>query len=352
MSRGLVVGRSLVDSTRASYRWWLLTVTSIGALLASVSSGSLVIALPAILRDLHTDLFSVMWIIVGYTLVLTVLVLNAGRVADRYVRARTYTLGSAAFTLASVLCALAPTAGLLIAARFGQGIGAAFMFANSAALVTDTFPRRELGRALGINAMVVGAGLILGPILGGWLTGFGWRYVFWFNVPIGVIGTAAAAAILVEQVAAQRGVSIDWWGSGLYLVGLMALMTSMAFGGIYGWTTWWIIGGFVVFLAALPVFLRVESRTRTPLLDLTLFRDRLFTMGNFTGLLNGVARNSVLFLLVFYLQGVKGDNPVTRRDQARAPRCRHARSLPDLRCACRPIRIAAASYARDGGHGG
>src|SRR5207248_11462937 len=160
--------------------------------------------------------------------VLTVLVLNAGRVADRYGRARTYTLGSAAFTLASVLCALAPNAALLIAARFGQGIGAAFMFANSAALVTDAFPRRELGKALGINAMVVGAGLILGPILGGWLTGFGWRYVFWFNVPIGVIGTAAAAAILVEQVAAQRGVSIDWWGSGLYLVGLLALMTSMA----------------------------------------------------------------------------------------------------------------------------
>ena len=185
------------------------------------------------------------------------------------------------------------------------------MFGNSSALVTDAFARSELGKALGINAMVVGAGLILGPILGGWLTGFGWRYVFWFNVPIGVIGTAAAAAILVEQVAAQRGVSIDWWGSGLYLVGLMALMTSMAFGGIYGWTTWWIIGGFVVFLAALPVFLRVESRTRTPLLDLTLFRDRLFTMGNFTGLLNGIARNSVLFLLVFYLQGVKGDNPVT-----------------------------------------
>ena len=92
------------------------------------------------------------------------------------------------------MCALAPTAGLLIAARFGQGIGAAFMFANSAALVTDAFPRRELGRALGINAMVIGAGLILGPILGGWLTGFGWRWVFWFNVPLGVVATLASLA--------------------------------------------------------------------------------------------------------------------------------------------------------------
>jgi EmrB/QacA subfamily drug resistance transporter len=300
----------LIDPSAPNYRWWLLAVTSIGALLASITSGSLVIALPDILRDLHTDLLAVMWIIVGYTLILTVLVLNAGRVADRFGRARTFTIGSAVFTLASAFCALAPDAGMLIAGRIVQGIGAAFMFANSSALVTDAFPRRELGKALGFNAMVVGAGLIIGPILGGWLTGFGWRWVFWFNVPIGLLGTVAAAVVLVEQVAAQRHVSIDWWGSLLYLVALLGLMTSLAFGGIYGWTTPWVIGGFVVFLVVLPIFLRVESRVRTPLLDLSLFSDRLFTMGNFTGLLNGVARNSVLFLLVFYLQGVKGDDPV------------------------------------------
>lgn len=117
--------------------------------------------------------------------------------------------------------------------------------------------------------------------------------------------------VLVEQYAAQRSLSIDWWGSVLYMIALLSLMTSMAFGGIYGWTTWWVIGGFVLFLIVLPIFLRVESRVPTPLLDLSLFQDRLFTMGNLTGLLNGVARNSVLFLLVFYLQGVKGDDPVT-----------------------------------------
>ena len=303
--------RRLVDPAGVNYRWWLLGVTSLGALLSAVTSGSLVIALPDILRDLHTDLFAVMWIIVGYTLVLTVLVLNAGRLADRYGRARTFVLGSAAFTLASAFCALAPDAELLIAGRVAQGIGAAFMFANSSALVTDAFPRRELGRALGINAMVVGAGLIIGPILGGWLTGFGWTWVFWFNVPIGIIGTLAAALILVEQHPAQREISIDWLGSGLYLVALLSLMTSLAFGGIYGWTTWWVIGGLVLFVILLPLFLWVESRVRTPLLDLSLFRDRLFALGNLTGLLNGVARYAVLFLLVFYLQGVKGDDPVT-----------------------------------------
>lgn len=293
------------------YRLWVLVVTSIGALLASLTSGTLVIALPDILRELHTDLFALMWIVVGYTLVVTVLVLNAGRVADMFGRARTYTLGFALFSIASVACALAADAPQLVAARVFQGVGGAFLMANSAALVSDAFPRRELGRALGINAMVVGAGLILGPILGGFLTTFGWRTVFWFNVPIGLLGTIAAWRILVEQARPSESRSIDWAGSALYLVGLLGLMTSLAFGGIYGWTTTWVIGGILLFAVATPVFLWVELRQAEPLLDLSLFQDRLFTMGNLTGLLNGIARNGVLFLLVFYLQGAKGDDPVT-----------------------------------------
>lgn len=302
--------RHSAGETDDNYRWWVLAVTSIGALLASLTSGTLVIALPDILRELRTDLFTLMWIVVGYTLVATVLVLNAGRVADMFGRARTYTLGFLVFTVASVLCALAGDGLQLIAARVVQGVGGAFLMANSAALVTDAFPRRELGRALGVNAMVVGVGLILGPILGGFLTGLGWRTVFWFNVPIGIVGTIAAWLLLTEQARPSVGRSIDWLGSALYLVGLMSLMTSLAFGGLYGWTTPWVLGGIVLFLVVTPVFLWVERRQRAPLLDLDLFRDRLFAMGNLTGLLNGIARNGVLFLLVFYLQGAKGDDPV------------------------------------------
>src|SRR4051794_10126522 len=300
-----------VDASAPGYRWWVLFVTSIGALLASLTAGTLVIALPDILRDLKTDIFSLLWIVVGYTVVTTVLVLNAGRLADRYGRSRTYILGFGVFTVASVWCALAPNALLLILGRVIQGVGGAFMFANSAALVTDAFPRRELGKALGINAMVVGAGLILGPILGGWLTSFGWRFVFWFNVPLGLLGIIAALLVLVEQHKPQREVGLDWPGSGVYLVGLLALMTSLAFGGIYGWGTWWIVGGFVLFVVSLAVLFWVEHHVQKPLIDLELMRDRLFLMGNLTAMLNGVARNGVLFLLVFYLQGVKGMDPVT-----------------------------------------
>jgi EmrB/QacA subfamily drug resistance transporter len=303
--------RHAPGETRDNYRWVVLTVTSVGLLIASLTSGTLIIALPDILRDLHTNLFALLWIIVGYTLVATVLVLNAGRIADQLGRARSYTAGFAVFTLASVACALAPTDILLIGGRVLQGVGGALLMANSTALVTDAFPRRELGRALGINTMVVGAGQVLGPVLGGFLTSFGWRTVFWFNVPNGVVGTILAARFLVEQVRPVTRQRFDLPGSLVCIVALTGLMAALAFGGIYGWTTAWVLGGFVLFLVGVPVFIAVERARTDPLLDLDLFRDRLFALGNLTSLLNGIARNGVLFLLVFYLQGARGYDPVT-----------------------------------------
>ena len=305
------VDHHTAGETADNYRWVVLAVTSIGALLASLTSGTLIIALPDILRDLQTSLFALLWIVIGYTLVATVLVMNAGTIADQIGRARSYTLGFAVFTLASIGCALAPTDLLLIGGRVLQGVGGALLMANSAALVTDAFPRRELGRALGINAMIIGVGQVLGPILGGWLTSFGWRTVFWFNVPIGIVGTIAAGAWLVEQVRPQGRRRFDVPGTVLCIAGLTGLTAALGFGGIYGWSTWWIIGGFVTFLVALPAFVMVERRRDDPLLDLGLFRNRLFALGNLTSLLNGIARNGVLFLLVFYLQGVRGFDPVT-----------------------------------------
>jgi len=303
--------RHLPGETRDAYRWVVLAITSLGALLASLTSGTLIIALPDVLRDLHTNLFALLWIVVGYTLVATVLVLNAGRIADQLGRARSYTAGFGVFTVASIGCALAPTDILLIGGRILQGVGGALIMANSTALVTDAFPRRELGRALGINAMVIGAGQILGPILGGWLTSFGWRTVFWFNVPIGVLGTVLAGRFLVEQVRASSNLRFDLPGSALCIIGLGGLVAGLAFGGIYGWTTPCVVGGFVAFLVAVPLFIWVERRRADPLLDLDLFRDRLFALGNLTSLLNGIARTGVLFLLVFYLQGARGEDPVT-----------------------------------------
>ena len=306
----------------------VLGVTSIGALLASLTSGTLVIALPDILRELHTDLFTLMWIVVGYTLVSDRP--RPQRRPDRRPGRAGAGLhaGFAIFTVASVACALAPTACCWSAPGSVQGVGGAFLMANSAALVTDAFPRRELGRALGINAMVVGAGLILGPILGGWLTSFGWRTVFWFNVPIGLIGTIAAATMLVEQAVLGRGrVRLGRLGP---LSGRPSgLVTALAFGGIYGWTTPWVVGRDRRLRrrrAGLPVG---RGATGAPLLDLGLFRNRLFALGNLTGLLNGIARNGVLFLLVFYLQGARATTrsrpgSCSRRSRSGCSSCRRS----------------------------
>ena len=190
---------------------------------------------------------------VGYTVVTTVLVLNAGKLADRFGRARMFIVGVAIFTAASVGCALAPDPTLLILGRVIQGVGGAFMFATSSALVTDAFPRSELGRALGINAMVVGAGLILGPILGGFLTTFGWRTVFWVNLPLGLVAVVLGMLVLVEQVAGPAVGIHRLARLRIYLVALLGLMTSLAFGGLYGWDTWWIIGGLLLFVVLMPV---------------------------------------------------------------------------------------------------
>ena len=340
----------VAGETRDGYRWVVLGVTSIGALLAALTSGTLVIALPEILRDLHTDLFTLLWIVVGYTLAATVLLLNAGRIADQVGRARTYTAGFALFTAASIACALAPSAFLLVIARLVQGVGGAFLMANSAALVTDAFPRRELGRALGINAMVVGAGLILGPILGGWLTGFGWQTVFWFNVPIGLIGTAAAATLLVEQGRRAPRAGLDLAGSALYLVGLTGLVTALAFGGIYGWTTGWVLAGFAAFIVAdprVPVGRGASPvaaprprpvpqpavRARQP--DRAAQRDRADRGAVPAGLLP---------------PGRPRLRPGDRRADARAARARAARPVADQRRAGRPDRVALPGDARDARH--
>src|SRR4051812_13382185 len=180
------------------YKWWVLTCTSLGMLLATVNSGTLIIALPDLERALHTPLLELVWVILVYMIVSTVLVLTAGRLSDLFGRKQAYVAGFAVFTLASLAAGFAESGGELIGARVVQGIGGAFLFANSVAIVTDAFPREELGLAMGTNSMVGGVGLVLGPVLGGALVSASWHWVFWFNVPLGLIGTVWAALVLRE----------------------------------------------------------------------------------------------------------------------------------------------------------
>src|SRR5690242_20123702 len=173
-----------VDAGHEHYRWWALSCTSLGMLLAATNSGTLIIALPDLERSLHTSLLALVWVILAYLIAATVLVLMAGRLSDLFGRKRAYVGGFVLFALASLGAGFSPDGTVLILWRILQGIGSAFLFANAAALVTDAFPRHQLGLAMGANTMVAAVGLVIGPVLGGALVSISWHWVFWFNVPL------------------------------------------------------------------------------------------------------------------------------------------------------------------------
>src|SRR5919108_4566796 len=173
-----------VEADHPDYKWWARSCTSVGMLLATVNSGTLIIALPDLERSLHTTLLQLVWVILAYMIASTVLVLTAGRLSDMFGRKRAYVAGFALFTLASLGAGLASDGTQVILWRILQGIGGAAIFANAAALVTDAFPKRQLGLAMGTNTMVAAVGLVIGPVLGGALVAISWPWVFWFNVPL------------------------------------------------------------------------------------------------------------------------------------------------------------------------
>jgi EmrB/QacA subfamily drug resistance transporter len=304
-------GAATSATVGSAYKWMALSCTSLGTLLATLNSGTLIIALPVLLRELHTDLITLVWVMLSYMLVQTVLVLTAGRLSDMFGRKNLFVLGSAVFGLASLLAGFVATGSELVAVRLLQGAAGAFMMATSSAIVTDAFPKRQLGFALGTNMIVAAAGMILGTILGGWLTIFGWQWVFWFNVPFSAIGTVWAALNLREQSQLDRNQHFDIPGTLTYLVSITGLLLALTIGGIEGWTTPLVIGGFIAAIIFLPLFFVAERRARQPLLDLRLFRDRLFAMGNLSAFLNALARLAVTFLFVFYFQGPLGKDALT-----------------------------------------
>src|ERR1700742_1657664 len=195
---------------RFDYKWWALSCTSLGMLLAATNSGTLIIALPDLARSLHTGLLELVWVILAYMISSTVLVLTAGRLSDLFGRKTAYVGGFVLFAAASLGAGFAANGTQLILWRIVQGVGGAFLFANSAALVTDAFPREQLGLAMGTNTMVAAVGLVIGPVLGGALVAISWHWVFWFNVPLGLLGALWGGLVLRELAKpdAQRGLDL------------------------------------------------------------------------------------------------------------------------------------------------
>ena len=299
------------DASSSHYRWWALSCTSLGMLLAATNSGTLIIALPALERSLHTSLLALVWVILAYMIASTVLVLSAGRMSDLFGRKKAYVAGFVLFAAASLGAGFAANGDQLIFWRILQGIGSAFLFANAAALVTDAFPREQLGVAMGANTMVAAIGLVLGPVLGGALVGISWHWVFWFNVPLALAGAAWGALVLRELAKPDSVRGFDLGGTATFVVGLTALVFAVSRGGLSGWNDPIVLGGFAIAAVLLPVWVLIEHRGRAPMLDLSIFRDRLFAAASVATFINGLVRFALMFIFVFYFQGAQGDSPIT-----------------------------------------
>ncbi|MDP4143790.1 MAG: MFS transporter [Bacillota bacterium] len=293
-----------------NYKWVALSCTSIGALFSVLSGNTLMIALPVIMKDLNASMNTMMWTIMGYMLLLTILVPSIGRIADMFGRKKLYVSGFAIFTAASLLCALSANGIQLLIFRLIQAIGGSLIMANSTAIVADAFPKKELGKALGINSMLISIGAVAGPILGGVLIGVGWRSIFYINIPIGLIGTVWAAVQLKELNTIPEKQEFDLKGTLTFSIGMLALLTALSFGGFVGWINAFVITLFIISVVFMVLFIHIENSVEYPMLDLRLLSTRILAFAYASNFLNGVARGAVTFLLVFYFQGIKAIDPI------------------------------------------
>jgi len=296
---------------KIAYKWIVLSVTTIGALMASIDSTIVILGLPDMMVKLHADLVSMIWVIMGYILVSTVFLLTFGRVADILGRVRMYNLGFVVFTIGSALCGFSSTATELIIYRLIQGSGAAMMVVNSVALITEVFPPNERGKALGINAITFSIGGVAGPILGGLiLTLADWRWIFFINVPVGLFGAIWGYRALKETSVRKKGERFDTLGAISFSAGLTALLIALTLGIQFSFTSTPIVVLFIIFLLGVAFFLWWERRASNPVLDLSLFNNRIYNFSVLSAMIQALALFAVNFLIVFYLQGVLGYDPL------------------------------------------
>jgi MFS family permease len=302
------------------YKWIALSNTTLSMTMATIDASIVIIAMPAIFRGIHLNPLSpgnityLLWMIIGYLLVQSVLVVTLGRLGDMFGRVRIYNLGFVVFTLASIALSLDPLTGTggamwLIGWRFVQAFGGAMLMANSAAILTDAFPANQRGMALGVNQIAGISGQFVGLLLGGLLAAWDWRLVFWVNVPFGLFGTVWAYKSL-REIAATRRARIDWIGNVMFVVGLGALLVAITYGiqpyggHATGWTNPWIWGGLIGGIVVLIAFCVVETKIPEPMFQMSLFRVRAFAAGNLASLLGSIARGGLQFMLVIWLAGI------------------------------------------------
>src|SRR4051794_1233223 len=302
------------------YKWVALSAATLGILMASINASIVIISMPAIFRGINLDPLQagnvsyLLWMLMGYLLVAAVLVVTLGRLGDMYGRVRIFTAGFAVFTIACIALALDPLTGSggaiwLVGWRVVQGVGGAMLSATSVAIITDAFPSNERGTAIGIAQVAALAGSFLGLVAGGVLAEWDWRFVFWFSVPFGFLGTYWAIRSL-REIGVRTPARIDWLGNLTLGIGLTSLLAAITYGiqpyggHDMGWTNPWVVTGLAVGVGLMVAFLFVERRAKAPMVDLTLFHVRIFWTSQTANFLSAVARGGLQFMLIIWLQGI------------------------------------------------
>jgi len=308
------------DRDHPRYKWVALSNTTLGTLLATVNASIVLISLPAIFRGIGLNPLApgnvsyLLWMLMGYLVVTAVLVVLFGRLGDMFGRVRIYNIGFVVFTVAAVALSFDPFhldggALWLIGWRVIQGIGGAMLMASSGAMLTDSFPPNQRGMALGVNMVAAVAGSFLGLLIGGVLSQWDWRAVFWVGVPIGILGTIWSLRSLHEIGVRRRG-PLDWAGTVTFGVGLTVMLTGITYGiqpyggRPTGWTNPWVLGSIGLGALLLVAFCLVELRVPHPMVNIRLFRSTSFGMGNLAGLMSSVGRGGLQFMLIIWLQGI------------------------------------------------
>jgi MFS family permease len=317
---GSAPAMALSDEPQSSYRWIALATVTLGTLMVFINQSIVLISLPDIFRGIQLNPLTpgntgyLLWMLMGFSVVLAVLVVTLGRVGDIFGRVKIFNLGFIVFTAFSLLLAVTwltgtPAALWLIGMRIGQGVGGAMLFANSSAIITDAFPADKRGLGLGINNTAAIAGSFIGLVLGGVLAPVGWHLVFLISVPVGVLGTIVAYTKLKER-GVRTPAKIDWLGNVTFAVGLILVLIGITYGLLpygghsMGWTNPKVLAEIFGGLAVLVAFGIIETRVKQPMFRLSLFRIRAFSAGNAASFLASLSRGGLTFMLIIWLQGI------------------------------------------------
>ncbi|WP_301172102.1 MFS transporter [Brevibacillus nitrificans] len=286
--------------------WMIASVTSLGAFLSTLNSTTLNVALPTLMQELHVPVTDVGWVIMSYMLAMSLCVIHAGKLSDLFGRKRVYVTGVAILVVASLLAGFVQSIIGIIVLRALQGIGASAMAANTTAIVVDAFPVNRRGTGLGFNSMSYSVGAVFGPMVGGMLLDLGWQWIFWFNVPVGILLVVWASRTLPSDRRKKILLPFDILGTVWLLVFLVSMLGVITYGMDGAWPLELICLLLAFSILGLFMFIQAEKKAHDPIIQLANFANRIYAIANASTFLNALARMSVSFVLIFYLQGARG----------------------------------------------